>query len=51
MVAWRAETQASNKFRLNIIKLRYGLNQNPRLGRPLLIIRNLFMYKAFTLFK
>ena len=44
---WRAMVQMSNKVRLNLIKLRSNLRQNPSLGRPLLVLKNFLLNKAF----
>ena len=44
---WRAVVAQKNFFRIALIKQRAAMNQNPTLGRPLLVLRNFLMFKAF----
>ena len=44
---WRAVVAQKNFFRIVLIKQRAALNQNQKLGRPLLVLRNFLMFKAF----
>lgn len=47
---WREEKNAQNHFRLHLIKQKHEMKKNPALKRPLLVMRNMFLFKAFQLF-
>ena len=47
MRAWLVVVKANNKKRMNLIRQRAAFQERPYLARPLHVMRNLLMYKAF----
>lgn len=46
--AWRQIKETNNLKRINIFKIREKLSSNPELGRPLLVLKNFLLFKAFN---
>ena len=45
--AWRDQKNQMNHYRLHMIRQRAEIKVNPGLKRPLLVLRNLCMFRAF----